>query len=151
MLEEWRMIKRRGIYCWVKEKSGTLFYYKKHTVILTRRNLNGVKNGMDIEYGAWEPLIVKVLQFCLEKIMKYDIYDEKKVVNGRYIQFKIKHGDACYQIFKTYAPVDEYERVKFMNEISSSIIDDQDKKYWNHYWRGKQFSWKGGEKYSRIE
>ena len=47
-------------------------------------------------------------------------------MNGRYISFKIKHGEACYQIVNIYAPVDEYERVKFTNEISSSIIDDQD-------------------------
>ena len=58
--------------------------------------------------------------------MKSDIYDEKIDVNGRYISFKIKYGEACYQIVNIYAPVDEYERVKFINEISSSIIDDQD-------------------------
>ena len=62
---------------------------------------------------------------CKEK-MKSDIYDQKIDVNGRYISFKIKYGEACYQIVNIYAPVDEYERVKFINEISSSIIDDQD-------------------------
>ena len=58
--------------------------------------------------------------------MKSDIYDQKIYVNGRYISFKIKYGEACYQIVNIYAPVDEYERVQFINEISSSIIDDQD-------------------------
>ena len=59
--------------------------------------------------------------------MKYDIYDEKIDVNGRYISFRIKHGEACYEIVNIYTPVNEYERVKFINEISSSFIDDQDK------------------------
>ena len=110
----------------LKKKNGTSFYCKKLIAISIRRNLDGVKNGIDIADGAWEPLIAKGLQSYVKKKMKSDVYDEKIDVNGRYISFKIKYGEACYQIVNIYAPVDEYERVKFINEISSSIIDGQD-------------------------
>ena len=60
-------LKRRAIYCWIKEKNGTSFYCKKLIAISIRRNLDGVKNGMDIAYGAWEPLIAKGLQSYVKK------------------------------------------------------------------------------------
>ena len=51
----------------LKKKNGTSFYCKKLIAISIRRNLDGVKNGMDIAYGAWEPLIAKGLQSYVKK------------------------------------------------------------------------------------
>ena len=51
----------------LKKKNGTSFYCKKLIAISIRRNLDGVKNEMDIAYGAWEPLIAKGLQSYVKK------------------------------------------------------------------------------------
>ena len=51
----------------LKKKNGTSFYCKKLIAISIRRNLDGVKNGMVIAYGAWEPLIAKGLQSYVKK------------------------------------------------------------------------------------
>ena len=51
----------------LKKKNGTSFCSKKLIAISIRRNLDGVKNGMDIAYGAWEPLIAKGLQSYVKK------------------------------------------------------------------------------------
>ena len=188
--------KRRGIYCWVKEKKWDIVLLQETHCHLNKEKFKWSKewNGHSIwSLGTSHSKGVTIL---FREKMKYDIYDEKIDVNGRYISFKLKHGEACYQIVNIYAPVDEYERVKFINEISSSIIDDQDKNteiiiggdynctmnneldryncttlkdigqidlkllmdrydledIWRRRYPGrKQFSWKGREKYSRID
>ena len=118
--------KRRAIYCWIKEKKWDVILLQETHCHLNKEKFRWSKewDGYSIwSLGTSHSKGVTIL--CKEK-MKSDIYDEKIDVNGRYISFKIKYGEACYQIVHIYAPVDEYERVKFINEISSSIIDDQD-------------------------
>ena len=58
--------------------------------------------------------------------MDFDITEQIIDSNGRYVVFKLKTSNGIYKIFIIYAPVNAYERVKFFNDISALLCDDDE-------------------------
>ena len=53
----------------------------------------------------------------------FDIVDKTVDSNGRYIIFTLKIGENVYKLINIYAPNDDFERVKFFQNINSWIDD----------------------------
>ena len=71
--------------------------------------------------------IAKVLLFLLNPSIKYDIENVIIDTNGRYIIIHLKVAGSHYRIVNLYAPNNEYERVRFMNNMTAILSDDNDK------------------------
>ena len=46
--------------------------------------------------------------------------------NGRYVVFELKTSNGTYKVFNIYAPVNEYERVNFFNDISVLLCNNDE-------------------------
>ena len=58
--------------------------------------------------------------------MDFDITEQMIDSNGRYVVFKLKTSNGTFKVFNIYAPVNEYERVKFFNDISALLCDNDE-------------------------
>ena len=106
-------------------KEVTLYSFKKRIVTFVKKGLNGEKSGMGKAYGAWDHRIVRESQFYLRK-MDLEITEQIINPNGQYIVFELKASNGTYKVFNIYALVNEYERVKFFNEISVLLCNNDE-------------------------
>ena len=59
---------------------------------------------------------------------KMDLEITEQIIdpNGRYVVFELKTSNCTYKVFNIYAPVNEYERVIFFNDISVLLCNNDE-------------------------
>ena len=68
----------------------------------------------------------KGVTILFKEKMDFEITEQIIDSNRRCVVFKLKTSHGTYKVFNIYAPVNEYERVKFFNDISALLCDNDE-------------------------
>ena len=117
--------KRGAIFNWLRSKGSDIILLQETHCHLRKERYKWGKewNGKSLwSMGSSHSKGVTVL---FKEKMDLEITEQIIDPNGRYVVFKLKTSNGTYKVFNIYAPVNEYERVIFFNDISV-LLDNND-------------------------
>ena len=118
--------KRGAIFNWLRSKGSDIIFPQETHCHLRKERYKWEKewNGKSLwSMGTSHSKAVTVL---FKEKMDFDITEQMIDSNGRYVVFKLKTGNGTYKVFNIFASVNEYERVKFFNDISALLCDNDE-------------------------
>ena len=113
--------KRNSIFTWLKSlKLDIIFLQETHCHLRKESTLWSREWGV---HSLWSRGTNNSKGVAVLFNSKLDYHITKEVVdsNGRYINFNLKIGETVINLINIYAPNDNYERVKFFNELNTHI------------------------------
>ena len=118
--------KRLALYEWVKEKEYEIILLQETHCHLKKETIKWGKEWKGKSIWCKGTSRSKGVTVLFKEYSRLEYSNEVIDPNGRFIALDIKINENKYRIINIYAPNQEYERVKFFNEMNELVNLDDD-------------------------